>query len=381
MQKKLIAVAVAGALAAPAVAFAQASTVQIYGAIIVNYMHLNSGGDKGNTDMLNSHDAGMGFKGEERLGGGLSSWFQCESTFDVTGGLGQWCGRNSAVGFKGGFGNVYVGNWDTPMKIAMGKLRPFSTSGIYGMGDLLWGGVQSNVLNTGASMTRRHRNLISYASPSMSGFDLGFAYSAANEATAQSNNANARKPRLWGIGASYATGPLYFGIGYESHSNFNPAGLAAAAYGTGSSSRGWSAGAAYTFAGRYKVSFIYTDNDWGVTPTTNLTKKSWGIYGDLDLAGPHRVRLGYSVAGDSKGTSASAVGPHAASGANTGGKLYAIQYAYAFSKRTELNFGYAKVNNDTSSMYVLRSAGSAPFAPQNVGFSQSAFQLGVVHRF
>ena len=70
MNKKLIAVAVAGALGAPGVALAQASTVQIYGTIIVNYQYLDSGGftppnaaasAKIKSGVVNSHDSGVGF--------------------------------------------------------------------------------------------------------------------------------------------------------------------------------------------------------------------------------------------------------------------------------------------------------------------------------
>ena len=43
MNKKLIAVAVAGALGAPGAALAQASTVQIYGTVVLNYAYLDSG--------------------------------------------------------------------------------------------------------------------------------------------------------------------------------------------------------------------------------------------------------------------------------------------------------------------------------------------------
>ena len=43
MQKKLMAVAVAGALGAPALAFAQASTVQIYGTVYVEWSRVDGG--------------------------------------------------------------------------------------------------------------------------------------------------------------------------------------------------------------------------------------------------------------------------------------------------------------------------------------------------
>src|SRR5665647_355036 len=135
MNKKLMAVAVAGALAVPALAFAQASTVQIYGNITYEYGR-SSGGDRPNVDYADTPGgSAIGFKGEEKLGGGLSAWFQCETTADVRGydqvGL---CSRNSAVGFKGGFGNVHFGRWDTPMKRALNQGTVGATeTGLLGM--------------------------------------------------------------------------------------------------------------------------------------------------------------------------------------------------------------------------------------------------------
>ena len=43
MQKKLLAIAVAGALGAPAVAVAQSSTVQIFGTLYIEYSYADQG--------------------------------------------------------------------------------------------------------------------------------------------------------------------------------------------------------------------------------------------------------------------------------------------------------------------------------------------------
>jgi len=77
MNKKLMAIAVAGALAAPAAALAQSSTVQVYGTVLITSHLVDYGNGRVNNDMFNSHDANLGFKGEEQLGGGVSAWFQC----------------------------------------------------------------------------------------------------------------------------------------------------------------------------------------------------------------------------------------------------------------------------------------------------------------
>ena len=76
MQKKLIAVAVAGALTAPAVALAQTSTVQIYGKITYEYGIADQGNGRPRVDYADSPGgSAIGFRGEEKLGGGLSAWF------------------------------------------------------------------------------------------------------------------------------------------------------------------------------------------------------------------------------------------------------------------------------------------------------------------
>ena len=155
MQKKLIAVAVAGALGAPVLAHAQASTVQVFGNIYYEYTWVDQGKatattDRVNVDMMQTPGSEIGFKGEEQLGGGLSAWFQCTSTADYRGASQDgWCSRNSAIGFKGGFGNVWVGNWDTPFKRVAGANRIVNETGSFGASFLLTGG--ATTVNGGAT--------------------------------------------------------------------------------------------------------------------------------------------------------------------------------------------------------------------------------------
>ena len=389
MKKKLIAVAVAGALGVPGVALAQASTVQIYGLVLLNYQYVNLGNasptvGKPNLDMFNSHDANIGFKGEEALGGGMSAWFQCESTLDVTGASAlantgaQLCGRNSAFGLKGGFGNVYAGIWDTPMKITMGNFRPFSTSGAFGMGQIMWNEATSGTNGTigPAGFTRRQTNTWNYASPNFSGFQANAQFSATNEATSQTSASVAQKARMWGLSASYTNGPLIVGGGYEKHKNYNPA--AVATY-TGGDDRGWSAGVAYTFMGTLKASLMYTDTKYDTSPGTNLTHKSYGAYADWAIAGPHRLRGGWSHAKDNSGNFVGNVNQYTGNNGagGTGADLYSLQYAFAFSKRTEVNFGYSRIKNDNNARYRLQTLGPSP----TPGDKQDAWVIGAKHSF
>ena len=61
-------------------------------------------------DGFATYDTYIGFRGEERLGGGLSAWFQCESTLNIIGEENfenGFCTRNSGVAFKGGWCNIF----------------------------------------------------------------------------------------------------------------------------------------------------------------------------------------------------------------------------------------------------------------------------------
>ena len=82
MHKKLMAAAVAGVLAAPVIAQAQ-STVQIYGVAEWEYGVLEQGNGRPRVDYNEVTGSYLGFRGTESLGGGLSAWFQCETTMDI----------------------------------------------------------------------------------------------------------------------------------------------------------------------------------------------------------------------------------------------------------------------------------------------------------
>src|SRR5258708_17910930 len=93
------------------------------------------------------------------------------------------------------------------------------------------------------------------------------------------------------MGATYTNGQFIVGAGYERHTNYSPA--LAGNY-TGGDDRAWNAGIAYTFAGVFKLSAIYTDTRYDTSPGTNLQGKAWGLYRDWAITGRHRLLLGYS---------------------------------------------------------------------------------------
>src|SRR5256885_2578216 len=107
----------------PAVALAQ-SAVHVYGTVHLSVKQAKSTKDTAGT--LNdttkygvtSHASNWGLRSTETLGGGLTAWLQAEFNLKMTrdNGVhdGESTARNSGLGLRGGFGNIYVGTWETP---------------------------------------------------------------------------------------------------------------------------------------------------------------------------------------------------------------------------------------------------------------------------
>lgn len=111
MNKKLIAMAVAAAFAAPA-AMAE---VTLYGKAHVDVRF----GE--NDDTVNSNSSRLGVKGAEDLGNGLKAVFKYEMTYDITDGGGiSGTPRDSYVGLSSNeYGSLLVGRMASPNKAAL----------------------------------------------------------------------------------------------------------------------------------------------------------------------------------------------------------------------------------------------------------------------
>jgi len=425
MNKKVIALAVAGALAGPAAAWAQTSTVQIGGSLTMFYYqhspHNAGTGQSG--DILESSEPELFIRGEEQLGGGLSAWFQCTSSLDgIATGSAQitnsgWCARNSAVGLKGSWGNVFMGNWDMPQKLVFNRARGWwgGTNAFTGGSAVLLNngsasGTQNPITTTaaflsaggvGVTMTtsnnsgtffRRQASSWNYHSPSWSGFSFQGAFSAQNESTGRPE-ASPLDPRMWSVAGHYSNGPLYLGIGYERHNDYNPGnvgvGAGASAYGGGNDTT-WTFVATYTFAGAVNLRGMYSRSKYDVTNSSDLDVKGWGVFADWNIAGPHTIRGQYVRVGDTDGTSGVNVGSYqgptrgacaalpgstGSCASDTGAKLWAFFYSYAFSKRTMGSIGYSRMDNDSNASF------SKGKTAATAGAAQSNFGLVMQHRF
>ena len=214
MKKSLIALAV---LAASGASFAQ-SSVSIYGLVDVSLAHIKS--DQGNastssTQMLSGavSSSVWGFKGSEDLGGGLKANFKLEQGFDVSNGTqavaGSAFSREAWVGFSGGFGEVKLGKVSSAYNDIEGVAAPVFGSGTVGpMGIAFQSDIQENA---------RPTNTIYYSTPTFSGFTGSVSYSL------DENNGTTGGTTVKSLGGSYAAGPLYVGLGYQTQKAYNSA--------------------------------------------------------------------------------------------------------------------------------------------------------------
>ncbi|MAS41015.1 MAG: hypothetical protein CMK33_04795 [Porticoccaceae bacterium] len=225
MQKKLIALAVAGIVAAPA--FAQ-SSVTAYGRL--DYGYLNQSEDAWGTD-IDASSTGfgtgalttsrLGFKGSEDLGNGLNAFFQLELAIADTSAFGADTGGNlgdsfdtrlSLIGLSGSFGSVTLGRQTTAIETVWGfgaaGATNNATGSLYTAGERLSGaGLKQN--NT------RSDELITYMSPDFSGVKFAVQYGKGETDIDGVGNTEQKEV---GFNVTYSNGPLNVGLGYSKES-------------------------------------------------------------------------------------------------------------------------------------------------------------------
>ena len=370
MNKKLIAIAVAGALATPAAALAQT----VYGRFNAEW-GLSSGqmdhptaGSRDSVDGFNSGASYIGFRAEEKLGGGLSVWGQCENRarFGVdtnpAQGAGGFCDRNSAIGLKGGWGNFYLGRWDTAMENNSGNTRFVGSTGFQGAQHMLTEDQTAGIIN----FAQRVQNSYNYASPNWGGFSFELSTTAQGAALNTTPNSN-QDGRIMSMAAKYAGGPLLVWGGYEKHDD----NMATASGGlAGSTESMWTVGASYVL-GPVKLGFTYTDFDGDATATTDITRSAFLVGADWKITPAGTIRVAYMQAGDFEGSAA------AAAPSNQGATQYNIHYIHAFSKRTWGAVYYVRVDNENNGTYNYHSFTSPVLAGESAG----AFVVQLQHNF
>jgi predicted porin len=333
MKKSLIALAVAGAFAAPA--FAATSNVDIYGKLSYSANLLSDQADANGDLQFTNNSSRIGFKGAEDLGGGLSAIWQVESGVAMDEGGGWGAGRNTFIGVKGGFGTVLGGKHDTPLK-SVGRAVDMFGDGFADSRNVMGGGSDT-----------RANNVVAYVSPTFSGFAFTAAYSS-DLGTAEADNAD-----VYNLSATYANGPLYLGL----------------AYGDGDGHEALDLGAHWRFAGGFnfgdfRIVGQYDMLDDNTSSVGNGDYDAWMVGGSYTM-GAMVFKANYMT------------GEFDTSGVEP--QQWAIGMDYNLSKRTTVYGLYVSGENVTL-------GGGAGLADQNsscatCGGDISGFSVGMSHSF
>jgi len=406
MNKKLMAVAVAGALTAPGLAVAQVGGspgVSLYGRIDTAVMIQKLSQNGTNTipevkknDIFSPGNA-LGVRGREDLGGGTSAWFQLETgvwpdgRLDSAATSGQhFGGRNSAVGFSSAAGDVLFGIWDSPYKVAYGTSNLLNSGGFASSGIIMGNGDTTGALpnglcattlsnasgvittstttpvcateatGNGTSWSRRNNNSIQYWSPVLSGVQFRLGTSLANYQSADSapTASGVQKPKYYSGNVTYARGPLALAAAYESHEGFRPG----AAGGTANpKDNAFQIGGKWDFGlGQVGVgyeSLKYASNN--AAGDNGMKVPAYVVNGRFS-AGPGALWASFNkTSGGKDCTGINTIGS-ASCGTDGVAKMSVLGYDYVMSKRTKMFVAYAKIDNGlrTNYYYIAGPAGN-----------------------
>lgn len=373
MNKKIIALALAGVFAAPA-AFAADSAVTIYGQLNASFDSVDNGTGGTRTSIVNSNSSRLGLKGSEDLGDGMSAIWQYESGVNFAGtntgaATSTLASRDSFVGLSSGsMGTILAGRHDTPYKMA--------TRGFDAFGDNIADN-RSLMGKGGIGFDGRQGNVLAYVTPAMSGFTGVIAYVAGAEAA---STAGQVKGSAWSLAGIYGAGPLKISAAYEAHDvgtiGTGLAGIGGAA-GTnasaGTKEKAYKIGAAYTFdaltvAGVYE----HTSDNFTATTGANLLGHNAYYLSGKYAFGNDAIKLAYTSLGNNNTVAAG----------GTGAKEWAVGYDHGMSKHTTVYVEYASLKNDANQKYGLSGgADVVPAAPITNGATASVLSFGLKHAF
>ena len=353
MNKKLLIAAVGAALIAGPMLAAQAAPT-VYGHFHMSLDRYDNGKDAtsaGSTErgVMNSNSSRFGIKGDEDLGGGLKAIYQVESGVfaadEGTSGFGNTL-RNTYVGFTGSsWGTVKLGRHDTPVKDLGRAVDQFNEE----VGDA------RNITGHAGTFDQRINNMVRYDSTDFGGIRFALQYSTPEVSTATRNVSG---------NVTFAQGPLYVGLGYETHA-FNV-----------SSKKDEKD---IRLVGKYSMgdlvlSLLYETMD-NLAGTSGADRKVLGLGGGFKMAN-NLLKLHYYKADKVDGQAT-----------ENGAKMWALGVDHNFSKTTKVYANYAKVDNDSGTSAFNPSSSNGGHGTTNVpvaganGASPKVYSFGTIINF
>jgi predicted porin len=379
MQKKIIALAIAGLVSGGA--FAQ-SNVTVSGNIGASFNQYSlSGATAARTtyrqNTVADESSAIILSGTEKLGNGMDLWFQIDSrlTMDrgnggvnnysnpyTTSGLGN---GNTAVGFKGNFGTFGIGRWDVHYD-ALAPVESYTAGALAAR--VGYFGIMAQVNGSQIALGSRAANAMFYVSPDFNGLKATLAYSTApaggeGEANIAAANGDPGNGNAYQIKLNYANGPWaavysYFNYKVEDRNNYT-AGWAANATAVLLNTQTATAapnpadqksnrlGVAYTFPMGLKVGLAWDRSTISNNATGDRTRTAWMLPIKYSM-GAHDFQATYASAGNTSNVAG-----------DTGAKEWVLAYGYNLSKRTAVGVQYVNVTNKDAAGYSMHGASQA----------------------
>jgi predicted porin len=386
MNKKLIALAVAGAIYAPTVMAQSANPVTLYGRIWAMAESVKADGGAStavniaNRMRVSDQSSYLGVRGTEDIGGGVKAFFQLETGFKVDQNDTTFAARNSAVGVQAGWGSILLGRWDTPYKEYAGRFDPFADNTAAGY---------AGVMNDRGNFDVRAQNSVQYWTPKIGGFEARAVWSV-NEGKTPSSGTTActgtgcANPWGWGVGGQWVGGPVRLGLAYEKHMD-QIRGVAAG----GTKEQGISFMAAWKIGG-FELGGLYqqyktnNNNVSGLDINQQKATEIWGTY----TMGNNVLILAWTGSKDGAANLVNAANP-----VTTQPKCQAIAVAWNYnaSKRTTFMTQYfGAKNKENASLYSLVANGGSSANGCNFGSNALSlapgqdpqeFSVGIRHVF
>jgi predicted porin len=339
MNKKLIAVAVAGMFAAPA-AFAQ-SSVTISGLFKggienVKYGNFTRAGNNSATSVVDDSSR-IVFNVVEDLGGGLQAIGQYDLRIrpdDGVSAIANVNSGNSHVGLRSKqWGRIFIGHQDlhyfnTESNMTdKGSLRSSSVSLL-----AFTGGTAGNLPIAGATRTQ---NVVHYTTPNWGGFTVIAAYSTNAPAADADIGSATRKGSAWNVNPNFAAANWQIGYSYWTSKPDAQAGGQ-------DKQRGDRLYGSYVFPFGLKLGLAFDKSKiTAVGGATAANRDAWSIPVSYTW-GNHSVHFHYTEAKNDKATPV-----------DDKAKMYGLSYAYDLSKRTSAAITYAQIKNNSGAMYNL----------------------------
>jgi predicted porin len=315
MNKKLIALALAGAFAAPVAMAQTANPVTLYGRVHLTFEQVEVKGQAEKRTRIQDQASLLGVRGTEDLGGGLKAFFQLETAFNPESTSGTFANRNSGVGLQGAWGSILMGRWDTPYKVATGAIDPF--------GDVTIAGI-TMANNDQGNFDRRDPNVVQYWSPNWGGFAFRAQYQAEDLLT---GGATGSTPQDYSFSATFTRGPFYIYAAYEEHRD--QAGSTAT---RGSDEEGLSVG------GSWALGPVRLAGNWQrYEKSGRKDKESW-LANVVWTLGKHQLIYQYQRSEDGQLNASTLRSPEC--------DVNSIAWQYNFSRRTFTQFIYSKIDNN-----------------------------------